>query len=144
TPEGAWYEFNATVSPQGTAIYFRDVTERRRHEENLRGMTLVDELTGLYNRRGFFALAEEQIRLARHGKRTLSLVFADLDGLKRINDILGHTAGDQAIFEAAAVLRQTFRESDVVARIGGDEFAALVLAAEADTAARVLRRLEEN
>lgn len=144
TADDAWVEVHVASSPDGVALYFRDITERRQHEEKLRGMTLVDELTGLYNRRGFFALAEQQCKLAARKGRSLLVVFADLDDLKRVNDTFGHTAGDQALFETAAVLRHTFRESDVVARIGGDEFAALVLESDPGTAPVVLRRLEAN
>jgi diguanylate cyclase (GGDEF)-like protein/PAS domain S-box-containing protein len=144
TADDAWIEVHVASTPEGVAMYFRDVTERRRHEEKLRSMTLVDELTGLYNRRGFFALAEQQCKLAARKGRSLFVVFADMDDLKRVNDTFGHTAGDQALFETAAVLRHTFRETDVVARIGGDEFAALVLESDPDTAPVVLRRLEAN
>lgn len=143
-PDDVWIEVHAAPSREGVAMYFRDVTERRRHEEKLRSMTLIDELTGLYNRRGFFALAEKQCKLAARKQRAMILVFADLDDLKGINDTFGHVAGDQALFEAAAVLRHTFRETDVVARIGGDEFAALVLESVPDTAPLLLRRLEAN
>lgn len=139
-----WIEVHAIRSAEGIAVSFRDITERRKHEEKLRGMTLIDELTGLYNRRGFFALAEQQWKLAERTGRSFLLVFADLDDLKRINDTFGHTVGDQALFEAAAILRHTFRTTDVVARIGGDEFAALVLEPEPDTAPLVLQRLETN
>ena len=140
----SWIEVHAVPSVDGIAVSFRDVTERRKHEEKLRGMTLIDELTGLYNRRGFFALAEQQWKLSERTGRNFLLVFADLDDLKRINDTFGHTVGDQALFEAAAVLRHTFRGTDVVARIGGDEFAALVLESEPDTAPGVLQRLDDN
>lgn len=144
TADDAWIEVHVAPSPEGVAMYFRDITERRRREEKLRGMTLVDELTGLYNRRGFFALAEQHCKLAARKGRSLLVVFADMDDLKRVNDTFGHTAGDQALFETAAVLRHTFRETDVVARIGGDEFAALVLESDPGTAPMILRRLEEN
>jgi diguanylate cyclase (GGDEF)-like protein/PAS domain S-box-containing protein len=103
-----------------------DVTALKRAEESLRQASLVDDLTGLHNRRGFFALGEQQVKLARRQSQpNLALLFADLDGLKEVNDVLGHHAGDELIRQAAKVLRQTFRESDIIARLGGDEFVVL-------------------
>jgi diguanylate cyclase (GGDEF)-like protein len=102
-----------------------------------------DELTGLYNRRGFFTLAEQQLKLACRSKRPQVLLFADIDDMKWINDSFGHVQGDTALTDAADVLRQTFRDSDIIARIGGDEFA--VLAVEAGQNAEALTtRLEEQ
>jgi diguanylate cyclase (GGDEF)-like protein/PAS domain S-box-containing protein len=118
--------------------YIRDVTERHRYEEALRHLSLMDELTGLYNRRGFLAFGAQALRVADRTRRPLHIAFADLDGLKRINDEHGHSAGDRALVETARLLRETFRRSDVVARIGGDEFAVLAH----DTSDRGLDRLE--
>ena len=88
---------------------------------------MVDELTGLYNRRGFLIHAEDRVKFAaRLGTREV-LVFADVDGLKSINDTFGHFVGDEAITAAAGLLRSSFRDTDVVARIGGDEFVVLAL-----------------
>lgn len=140
----AWLEVHAYPSPAGLTIFFRDVTERHEHEEKLRSLSMVDELTGLYNRRGFFTLANQQCKHAERKRRGLLLVFIDLDGLKQINDTLGHVAGDQAIVALAAALRHSFRESDVLARLGGDEFAALALEADAGVASIPLRRLMES
>jgi diguanylate cyclase (GGDEF)-like protein len=95
-------------------------------EETLRVMSLRDELTGLYNRRGLFALAEQEMRAAERQRRGFTLVFADMDGMKAINDAFGHQQGDHALVDAAGLLRTTFRGSDVLARLGGDEFAVLV------------------
>ncbi|HEV3049736.1 MAG TPA: two-component regulator propeller domain-containing protein [Longimicrobium sp.] len=106
-------------------------------EEMLRDLSLQDDLTGLYNRRGLLALAEQQVRAAERNRRGFGVVFADLDGLKSINDTLGHPEGDRAIRDAADLIRGSFRDSDVVARLGGDEFAVLVLSereGEADAA----------
>jgi diguanylate cyclase (GGDEF)-like protein len=89
--------------------------------------SLKDELTGLYNRRGFMTFAEGQVKLASSGRRELLVVFADVDGLKGINDEFGHGEGDEAVKLAAEVLRRVFRDTDVVARLGGDEFAVLAL-----------------
>ncbi|HEY0023229.1 MAG TPA: two-component regulator propeller domain-containing protein [Longimicrobium sp.] len=96
-------------------------------EEVLRAMSLRDELTGLYNRRGLLALAEQQIQTSVRQRVGFHVLFVDLDHLKQINDSLGHAQGDQALRDAAGLLRSTFRKSDVVARLGGDEFAVLVI-----------------
>ena len=88
-------------------------------------MSFRDPLTELYNRRGFTTLAEQQLKAAARNKKPLCLLFLDVDDMKRINDTLGHEAGDKALVETADVLRKAFRESDIIARIGGDEFALL-------------------
>jgi diguanylate cyclase (GGDEF)-like protein len=87
--------------------------------------SMLDELTGIGNRRAFYALSEEVLKIARRDHLSLALFFVDLDGLKDINDVYGHTAGDRALQAVAHVLSATFRESDVLSRIGGDEFLAL-------------------
>lgn len=122
----------------------RYAVERQRLMAELRTLSLVDELTGLYNRRGFVTLAEQQMRVARRTGRKMLLFFIDIDGLKRINDTLGHQRGDTVLADVAGVLRGTFRESDIVARIGGDEFVALQLETEEGVAERLASRLETN
>lgn len=114
---------------------------QQQHEEQLRALSLVDDLTGLNNRRGFLALAEQQIRHARRNSRELVLLFIDLDDLKQINDKHGHQAGDIALQRSARVLRATFRDSDIIARLGGDEF--VVLAADTGTSASIVERLRK-
>jgi len=91
----------------------------------VRELSLGDDLTGLYNRRGFLTLARQQLLVAQREQRKVALVFADLDGMKDINDRLGHEVGDRALVEVAGVLRHCFRASDIVARLGGDEFVAI-------------------
>lgn len=90
--------------------------------EQIRHLSLTDELTGLYNRRGFNLLAGQTLRRAARSGDVCTVAFMDLDGLKQINDRYGHDAGDVMIVSAARVMQQTFRESDIVARFGGDEF----------------------
>jgi diguanylate cyclase (GGDEF)-like protein len=119
-----------------------DITNQKRVEEALRHLSLVDELTGVYNRRGFMTLAESHLTLARRRKRDLLLVFADLDHLKSINDTYGHSAGDQVLADAASVLRRTYRSADIIARIGGDEFTAFPLEAGPDSGDILLDRLQ--
>jgi diguanylate cyclase (GGDEF)-like protein len=102
-------------------------TELEASNARLRSLAVTDELTGLNNRRGFRILADELVKLARRGGRGLWLAYADLDYLKRINDTFGHAAGDDALKSVARILEQSVRESDVIARIGGDEFAMLAV-----------------
>jgi diguanylate cyclase (GGDEF)-like protein len=106
----------------------QEIVERLKAEAEVRHLSLTDELTGLYNRRGFFLLAEQQLKIARRTQSPCYLLFADLDGLKQINDTLGHERGDGVIADTAQILKQTFRDADIVARLGGDEFAILILA----------------
>ncbi len=120
----------------------RDITEIVRMRERLRELSLRDELTGLYNRRGFITLAEQQLKLADREEGEVLLLFADLDGFKAINDQFGHRVGDEALQEAARVLSKTFRKSDVVARVGGDEFAVLAFGASRKAADTVAQRLQ--
>jgi diguanylate cyclase (GGDEF)-like protein len=110
-----------------TAELEREIAERRRAEEAIRQLAISDALTGLLNRRGFFLHAAQELKIARRSGRPSLLVFADLDGLKNVNDEYGHVVGDQIIADAAMVLRNVLRDSDVVARLGGDEFVAFTL-----------------
>jgi diguanylate cyclase (GGDEF)-like protein/PAS domain S-box-containing protein len=121
-----------------------DITERKNLEEALRSLSLTDELTGLYNRRGFSTLAERHLSIARRKGMDLLLVLADIDGLKAINDTFGHHAGDQVVIDAANVLRGTYRRVDIIARLGGDEFTAFPVEAGPDSAEILMNRLQEN
>lgn len=126
----------------------RDVTSQKKTEEELKQLSVTDPLTGLYNRRGFLLLAQQHMKVVKRHKQDIGLLFADLDGLKRINDTFGHAQGDAALREVGVLLMQSFRESDVIARIGGDEFVVLTLqtgkaAADALTAG-LRKRLEER
>jgi len=114
------------------------------YAEEVRALSLIDELTGLYNRRGFFTLAEQQIRLGQRARMRHHLFFADLDGMKVINDRYGHAQGDEALRDFSRLLRKVFRESDIVARLGGDEFAALAANPSKVGPERVLQRLRKQ
>jgi diguanylate cyclase (GGDEF)-like protein len=92
-------------------------------EMEIRGLTLRDELTQLYNLRGFSLLAEQALRLAQRSDTPFSVLYIDLDNLKQTNDSLGHQAGSAFLAETGEILRDTFRETDLLGRIGGDEFA---------------------
>jgi diguanylate cyclase (GGDEF)-like protein/PAS domain S-box-containing protein len=121
---------------QSVCLVATDLTDRN--------LTLIDELTGLSNRRGFFTLAQQQLLVARRLKTEMILIFIDLDGFKPINDMLGHPAGDQALIDVAKVLKNTYRESDILARLGGDEFAVLA-AGSVDMQMETLhQRLRDN
>ena len=104
-----------------------ELEQRDRLADELSQLSLRDELTGLYNRRGFTTLAEQELKLARRINRHCALVFADIDSMKYLNDTWGHAAGDDALRATAGFLRATFREADVAARLGGDEFAVLMV-----------------
>ncbi len=103
----------------------RYAIERHRLQESVRNLSLTDELTGLCNRRGLLTMAEQYLKVARRNNVSGILVFADLDGLKRINDTYGHLEGDRALVDTARILKGTCRESDILARVGGDEFVIL-------------------
>jgi diguanylate cyclase (GGDEF)-like protein/PAS domain S-box-containing protein len=121
-----------------------DMTARKQLEETLQALALVDELTGMYNRRGFMTLAERQLKIARRKKHPVILLAADVDNLKTINDTHGHAVGDQALVAAAGVLRHTYREADIIARLGGDEFTVFPLDAMANSGPLLLERLRKN
>jgi diguanylate cyclase (GGDEF)-like protein/PAS domain S-box-containing protein len=125
-------------------MIIRDITELVELREKLLNLSHMDELTGLSNRRGFQFLAYQQIKLANRSGKGLVLIFLDLDNMKWINDTLGHKAGDRALRETADVLRETMRKSDIIARIGGDEFVVLAIEAHADSEAIMLERLKRN
>ena len=118
--------YDAHQKPYGVVEVARDITKLKKLEEELQKAAITDELTGLYNRRGFTLLSEQQINVAVRNKSRLALLYADLDNMKQINDRLGHEAGDKALVDTAAILRSSFRRSDIIGRIGGDEFAVLL------------------
>jgi diguanylate cyclase (GGDEF)-like protein len=115
-------------------------------EAELRNLSLTDDLTGLCNRRGFFVHAEQYLKTARSrrlGKHFL-LFYADMDGLKQINDNFGHEEGSLAILQLAKILKDTFREADIVARLGGDEFAVLITDVTGNNEDSISTRLQQN
>lgn len=104
-----------------------ELTRRDLSAREMLSLSLTDVLTGLNNRRGFFARAEPLFRLAQRQRRDSAVVYADIDGLKPVNDSLGHAMGDQMIRDAGTVLRASLRDADVLARMGGDEFVAYAM-----------------
>ena len=125
-----------------TILLARDISAQLRHERDLHALALVDELTGLANRRAFSLFAEQELARARRSERTPMLVFADLDGLKQINDEHGHAAGDAAIRLVASALKSILREADIVARWSGDEFVALMGEGSEEAAQEIGARLD--
>ena len=117
--------------------------ERHRLQKNLQNLSLIDDLTGLYNRRGFLALAEQHLRMIQR-KGAALLMYLDLDDLKLINDSYGHLEGNRALIVTANVLRACFRQSDIVARVGGDEFCVLMTDAAQDSTQQVRKRLQQR
>jgi diguanylate cyclase (GGDEF)-like protein/PAS domain S-box-containing protein len=111
----------------GSLAVLTDITDRKALEEEIKALSLRDELTTLYNRRGFLTLAEQQIKTATRLKKRIALLYLDMDNLKRINDSGGHKMGDRALAEIAFVLKKSFREADIVGRLGGDEFSVLAM-----------------
>jgi len=124
-------------------IRFDKMMREHRAEEALLVLSLTDDLTGLYNRRRFFVLTEQYLKVAFRTKKRLLLLFIDMDDLKWINDNHGHNEGDQALVEFANILKQSFRESDIIARIGGDEFVVLFVSTD-ENSERLFARLHEN
>jgi len=110
----------------------------------LRELALVDELSGLHNRRGFLMLAEKQLQIAQRTGRPDLLLFIDLDGMKRINDERGHEAGDAALRRTAAVLHAAFRTSDIIARFGGDEFVVMCPNTGSEAATALVAGLQQH
>jgi diguanylate cyclase (GGDEF)-like protein/PAS domain S-box-containing protein len=148
--------------PDGRTLHYDgiliDITERKTTErklqltlrklqltnEKLENQSLSDHLTGLYNRRGFFSFGLQQMKIAKRLKADNYLVFLDIDNLKEVNDAYGHAVGDLLLQGVAAILKGTLRESDVIGRIGGDEFAVLAMRSKGLGERSLLSRIEES
>jgi len=138
------YLIKGEVSADLLRRSIRYAVERHRLSSALRSLSLIDDLTGLYNRRGFADLGEQHLKLARRTARAVLVVFLDVDRLKTINDTLGHHVGDRALNRIADILRDTFRQSDIIARMGGDEFAVMALEASEKNQVELIARLREK
>ncbi len=144
--------FLRTISPVvgedgriiAATIMSKDITDQKEMAEKLRALSITDELTGIYNRRGFYTLVTQQIKVANRMNRRALLLEADLDDLKTINDTYGHKVGDAALKEIAGLLKDTFRETDIIARIGGDEFIVFQLENEGTGPSKMIARLQEK
>lgn len=128
------------------ALHERERADAERHRviKRLESISLKDDLTGLYNRRGFFTLAQQYLEIVARKKTPLFLLFLDLDDLKRINDSYGHHAGDAALVQMADIIRKTFRASDVKGRMGGDEFAVFPVGTSPSAVEASLGRLSRS
>jgi len=129
------------VAEQELSVKAQELASSNQALENL---SLIDDLTGLYNRKGFLALAEHRVKLAYRSGEPFSIAFVDLDGLKHINDTLCHQIGNRALVDTAIVLRDSFRQSDILARPGGDEFAIFVAETDEDQIPSILSRIQKN
>lgn len=142
------FSMNPVKRADGTiyavTIVSKDITDYKRMEEELRVLSLIDELTGLYNRRGFFTLVEQLLKQARRMKKGILMLYADIDNMKKINDVFGHKEGDVALIEIANILKANYRESDIIARIGGDEFIVIPVGTIGDDIEKIIERLEKS
>ncbi len=140
----SWLFHQAAPTADGLAVTVRDVSSRKRDELRLRKACLTDDLTRLYNRRGFMALAEQHLRVARRQGKDTVVMYVDMDDFKQLNDRYGHAAGDRALMAVSRLLQNTVRDCDVVARMGGDEFTILALDADRLGARAIQKRLDER
>lgn len=113
-------------------------------QEDLLTWAITDELTGIYNRKGFYTLASHLLKVAKRNKQGIFLLYADLDGMKEINDNYGHREGDLILTETANLLSRNYRESDIIARVGGDEFVVFPIGTTGDVPHLISKRLENN
>lgn len=130
--------------PPCYVLSFLDITKRVSMEKKLTELSLRDNLTGLYNRRGFMTLGRQLLDSSRRKQPEIGLLYVDIDYLKLINDKLGHTAGDKAIEITAGILRNSFRDSDIIARLGGDEFVVLFLDTTEFTVESIRERIDSK
>ncbi|MDQ7787390.1 MAG: diguanylate cyclase [Thermodesulfovibrionales bacterium] len=121
-----------------------DITKLKSMEAKLKALSITDNLTGLYNRRGLFALVEQLFKLSKRQNTGMFMLYADIDNLKEINDTWGHKEGDLVIIDIANILKMNYRDSDIVARIGGDEFVVIPVGTDGDNMEENISRLQKN
>ena len=125
----------------GIYALYNDITERKKREKRIEYLSFHDEMTGLYNRRYF---ENELKRLDSSRKYPITIIIGDLDGLKAVNDSCGHKKGDEYIINTASILKSTARSEDIIARIGGDEFALILPLTDYNEAAGICNRIRDN
>lgn len=149
---GATLHYELTITPLrenqrqmlGYLVVIHDITRRIAIEKKLQELSLIDELTGLTNRRGFNMLTTQLINMVYRMQRDAVLVYMDMDGLKWVNDNLGHAVGDQALMDTGTILKSAFRAADVIARYGGDEFVIFAIQSDDISGETMLARLQEQ
>ena len=135
---------NDNGNVEAVTIISKGINDRKKIEDKFRTLSMTDELTELSNRRSFYALAEQQLKLAKRENRGMYLISADLDNLKAINDTYGHLEGDSVLKEIAGILEISYRDSDIIARLGGDEFVVLFSELPAIDIEILKKRLKAN
>ena len=125
-------------------VISKDITKLKSMEAKFKALSLTDKLTGLYNRRGLFALVEQLFKLSKRQKSGMFMLYADIDNLKEINDTWGHKEGDLVIIDMANILKMNYRDSDIVARIGGDEFVVVPVGTDGDNIEEITARLQKS
>jgi diguanylate cyclase (GGDEF)-like protein len=145
-PDAGLVEILGSIGVQLGRVFEREHAQATQEQQarTIEALAITDELTGLLNRRGFVMQALQQVKVCRRRNERCLLFFMDMDGLKRINDQLGHAAGDAALQDVAVVLRCSFRDADLVARLGGDEFVALAQSDQTDLATTLTERIQVN
>lgn len=146
TKNGRWYDCRdkALRWIDGRIVRLEiatDITERKRMEEELRRLAISDSLTGLFNRRHFFKLAQKEYERFRRYHRPLALMMADIDHFKAVNDRYGHLIGDQVLQAVAGILQRNLRQVDILARYGGEEFVMALPETDITTALALAERL---
>jgi len=144
--------FLLTLSPaqkvEGTitaiTVISKEITDYKKMQEQLRELSLTDQLTCIYNRRGLFTLIDPVLKQAKRQKKGIFMLYADIDNMKEINDTFGHKEGDAALIETANILKTNYRESDIIARIGGDEFVVIPVGTAGDDIEKIVDRLEKS
>jgi len=135
------YDAEGIVGTQGSAF---DVTEQKHADEMLQYISAKDELTGLYNLHTFMSMTEQQIKSALREKKAMLIIYAGVDGMEAINEIQGRESGDSVLVDVADILRKTFREADILARSGGDEFIISTLVSSRDHDTLIIDRLNAS
>ena len=128
----------------GSIGFFHDLTERKQLEAKLKHLSITDSLTGLRNQRHFLAVLEPEMERAKRYRRPLSLICIDLDNFKKVNDLLGHLEGDNALRFTAQIIQKELRKTDMAFRYGGDEFMVLLLETDGEESEVIGRRLQAS
>jgi len=135
---------NSAGETVAVTVISKDITKRKHMEDELRTVSFTDDLTGLYNRRGFLVLTQQYLKMANRDKQGIFMLYADLDGLKDINDKFGHREGDMILNETAKILKDSYRDSDIIARIGGDEFVVIPIGIVGNDTVIITDRLQKK